>query len=602
MILKRLYELAEREGLLDDPAFERLPVPFIINLGPDGQYLGVEQRRGTVTIPSRKKDAPPKTKPDKGKEIDAPKAHGNTANRGFARFFVDTLPRVVPVDDEPKSASSRETFWQQIGRAAQETSDPALRAVRAFGTELATDSRLAERVRADIESNKPSPGDRCTLAWHPDGGATIVERDAVRSWYRTFFAAIASDREEAGPQGLCQITGAVGPLPTTHPTKIAGVPGGMAAGVSLVSYDKAAFESYELDGTANAGIGYRAADGYTRALNALAADKLPGRHKTSLRLAQVLFLFWTRDKTDIADVMQLDQPEPEQVARLIESAKKGKLAYAADPRDFYCLCLSGNAARAIVRDYLEAPLPEVKANLGQWFSDLRIIDAFSGEITATFPLWILAASTVRDSDDMSPNLPPVLMSAAIKGTAIPDHVLAACLRRIRLESGSRQFAPPRMGLIKLILNRNTNQGGLHMSETLDPTAAAQSEGYACGRLLAFLARCQSPRDYGASAQILERYFGSASTSPRFVLPVLLRLNRHHIRKVRDDNPGFAFNLEQELEERLLPFRPAPDRDPDFPAILGLHEQGRFALGFYQQRAAYRAASAERRAAEQNGNQ
>jgi len=601
MILKRLHELAERERLLDDPAFERLHVPFIINLGPDGQYLGIEQRRGTVPVPGGRKNAPPRTRPDKGMEIDAPKAHGNTATAGFARYFVDTLARVLPLDDEAKSARSRATFWRQIDEAAEKTRDPALLAVRAFGRARTEDAALANRIRRDIEAERPAPGDRCTFAWHPDGGATIVERDAVRSWYRQFFEQTASGREAAGPQGLCQITGEFGPIPTSHQTKIANIPGGMASGVSLVSYDKAAFESYGLDRAVNAGIGYRAADGYTRALNALAADKLPGRPRTSLRLGTVLFLFWTRDKVDFADLMQLDQPEPEQVARLIESAARGRLFGSTDPQDFYCLCLSGNAARAVVRDYLEAPVPEVRGNLGHWFRDLRIVDETSGEPTAAFPLWMLAGATLRDTKDMPPDLPAALMSAALKGAPVPVHVLAACLRRIRAESGQRAFAPARMGLIKLVLNRNTKEGGLYMSERLDPAAAAKSEGYACGRLLAFLARCQSPRDYGTSAQILERYFGSASTAPRSVLPVLLRLNRHHIRKVRDENPGVAFNLEQELEERLAPFRRTPEQDPDFPAILSLHEQGRFALGFYHQRAAYRAASAERKGAEPNAS-
>src|SRR5207247_2475280 len=125
----------------------------------------------------------------------------------------------------------------------------------------------------------------------------------------------------------------------------------------------------------------------------------------------------------------------------------------ASERDFYCLCLSGNGARAIVRDYLEAPLPEVRANLGQWFQDLQITDdsyTGQGEITGSFSLWKLATATVRDADDLPPDLPAELMSAALKGTGIPDHVLATCLRRIRVESGWEQFRPARMGLIKLI--------------------------------------------------------------------------------------------------------------------------------------------------------
>src|SRR5262249_46311395 len=104
---------------------------------------------------------------------------------------------------------------------------------------------------------------------------------------------------------------------------------------------------------------------------------------------------------------------------------------------------------------------------------------------------------------------------------------------------------------------------------------------------------------GTSAQILERYFGSASTAPRSVFPVLLRLNRHHLKKIRDERPpGFAVNLEKELEQRLEPFRMENSHDPDFPALLSLPEQGRFALGFYHQRADYRKQSADRKAAEQ----
>ena len=41
MILQRLYELAVRERMLDDPAFEELPVKFAIQIGSDGKYLGM---------------------------------------------------------------------------------------------------------------------------------------------------------------------------------------------------------------------------------------------------------------------------------------------------------------------------------------------------------------------------------------------------------------------------------------------------------------------------------------------------------------------------------------------------------------------------------
>ena len=140
-----------------------------------------------------------------------------------------------------------------------------------------------------------------------------------------------------------------------------------------------------------------------------------------------------------------------------------------------------------------------------------------------------------------------------------------------------------------------------MPEQLSDDLSEQSAAYACGRLLAFLARCQSPKDFGAGAQILDRFFGAASTAPRAVFPLLLRLNRHHLRKIRDEMAGFAFRLEEELEQRLQPFRHVEGSEPDFPAVLSLVEQGRFSLGFYHQRAQYRSSSAERKAAEQARN-
>lgn len=602
MILNRLYEFALREALLDDPAFESLPVPFVIHLAANGDFQRVEERRGDVVTPSKKKGAPPKTKPDKGIEIPVPKAHGNTANKGFARYFVDTLPRVLPMNDDAKSAASRATFWEQVANAARETSDAALEAVSAFGCQLAADSDLAARVRAEVEALKPAAGDRCTLAWSPDEGRTIMGRDVVRAWYRGFFAGVSAERQEASDQGYCQITGEYGPLARSHSTKIVGVPNGLPAGVSVVSFDKPAFESYGLDGAVNAGIGYRAADGYTRALNALLADKWPSGRRSCLKSGGVAFLFWTRAAEQDDFWTLLERPDSGDVRRLLGSVDSGQQSHGISSNDFYMLCISGNAARAVVRDYLEQPLVAAKEHLRRWFDDLRIVDHFSSEVRADFPVWMLANSTIRTGDALPPAVLPALVRAALAGAAVGENILAACLRRMRVETGSAQFSPARMALTKLVLNRLPHSGDLKMTETLDETAGDRSLGYACGRLLALLARCQAgalgQKDYGASAPILERYYGAASTTPRSIFAVLLRLNRHHLRKVRDENPGFAYNLEQEIERRLDCFRGSADSDPDFPALLSLPEQGRFALGFYQQRAAYRAATLDRRAAEQ----
>ena len=96
MIIQRLYELAQRENLIAGIAFEKTAIPFMVVFDSNGGYLGVLDRRVMQTIPGRGQNPKPKSVLDSGKEILCPRAHGNPANKGFARYFVDTLPRVLP--------------------------------------------------------------------------------------------------------------------------------------------------------------------------------------------------------------------------------------------------------------------------------------------------------------------------------------------------------------------------------------------------------------------------------------------------------------------------------------------------------------------------
>jgi CRISPR-associated protein Csd1 len=573
MILKRLYELAEREKLLDDPAFETLPVPIIIKVDDSGKYLGLEDRYGEIAVPSKKD--PAKTKRGDGKKLSVPKPHGNTANAGFARYFADTLARVLPVSDEKKSVASRKTFWRQIAKAAAATNDPALIAVSGFGRSIEDDSHLANRIRTEIAAIKPDAGDRCTFAWFPDEGMTILDRSTVTDWWREFYGDFDKSRQGKGPRGICQVTGEFGPIATVHATKLSGIPGGIASGVSLISNDKQAFESYGLEGAANAAIGYRAADGYTRAIQALVQEKLHGSKITS---AGDLFLFWSRDKNTVDELVAcLDGTNPETVARLLQSPYAGQEAKVADENTFYCLALSSNLARAVVRDYLEAPISEVKEKLRDWFTHLRITSPTGVEITTVFPLWQLALATALDSAAVSPTTPPQLLAGAIKGRIIGDNILAACLRRLHAE-GSHGFTAIRLGLIKLILIRK----GITMSEQVMESG---SPAYVCGRLMAVFERAQWGALGDVNANVVDKFYGTASTAPGLVFPRLFKSARQYISKLENDKPGMAANIEKDLENLC-------SKVVQLPHLLKLDQQGEFALGFYHQRAEYRRQGAE----------
>ncbi|MFY9412177.1 MAG: type I-C CRISPR-associated protein Cas8c/Csd1, partial [Dethiobacteria bacterium] len=70
-----------------------------------------------------------------------------------------------------------------------------------------------------------------------------------------------------------------------------------------------------------------------------------------------------------------------------------------------------------------------------------------------------------------------------------------------------------------------------------------------------------------------RYFGAASASPGSVFPILLRLVQHHIAKAE-----YGRLIDKRIEEVISLI-------DSFPAYLNLEDQGRFVLGYYQQRQA-----------------
>jgi CRISPR-associated protein Csd1 len=602
VILQRLYELAVRENLLDDPAFEVLPVPYLVLVGEGGEYLGFQNIRGVQTIPSQKKGAPPKEVPDKGRPLKVPRAHGNTASQGFARFFADTLPRVLPLvtdeKDQKKADASRKTFWEQIDRAADESNDPVLRGLQAFGRRL---DEFTDRIRADAAREEPALTDRVTFAYRPSGGRTLLEEDGSRRWYADHFAGVSANKQDAGPVGVCQVTGTVGPIPTSHPTKLQGVPGGMSVGVSLISFDKPAFGHYGLDGTENAGIGCPAMDGYLRALDSLLKNALPSNKerggKSKLVIGGTAFLYWTKDARDVGFISLLDDPADDPLKVLLDSVASGKnAADTLDADPFYLLALSGNSARAVVRGYLETTLPAAKANVAKWFKDLAIADTSknsAGAVNDKFPLWQLALATAFDSDAVAPDTGERLLTAALTGGAIPDSLLALCLKRLMAE-GSEAFRAGRMALIKLVLTRR----GIPVSEQLDPTRRTRPTWY--GRLLAVFEQIQYAALGPVNANVVDKFYGTFSAAPAMVFARLFANAQNHLKKLRgDEEKGGAFKELNDMLEALTTLLPASPPKQHLP----LQDQGRFALGYYHEQAAKskriadRIADRERRKAE-----
>ncbi len=244
----------------------------------------------------------------------------------------------------------------------------------------------------------------------------------------------------------------------------------------------------------------------------------------------------------------------------------------------FCLAVvSANTGRLVIREWIRVPIESSLDYLGRYILALQIIDP-GGERTRAFPIReMLSALKVT-----SPNILRGLLRTAYAGHHVPPRILEAAVRRMRVvahTSGHRSAKDNEYHIlasaVKLAMTHGTREA--EILEKLDITR--NKPGYLCGRLLAVLEELQrrASRDR-LNVTLVERFFGSASTSPVTVFPGLLKLaETAYLPKIRKENLGYV-KMKTSLQEVCAQL------DNQFPSTFTLKEQGEFMLGFYHQRA------------------
>jgi len=247
-------------------------------------------------------------------------------------------------------------------------------------------------------------------------------------------------------------------------------------------------------------------------------------------------VFWTREQTEFNAFSYLANPDPQAVKNLLESPYIAQQIYGLHANDFYALALSANAARAVIRDWIETTVPNVESNLKQWFQDQKIVDAY-GEVARPLSVYALAASVYRDaSKEMLPAVSTILVNVALSGGRLPDDLLARLVRRNRVE---RDVTYPRAALIKLVLTTQ-NRDAMSEMQTLNPNPQleeSERSAYHCGRLLAQLESIQRAAIGKVNASLTDRYYGAASSAPANAFAPLMRGARAHLSKLKKTAPG-----------------------------------------------------------------
>lgn len=381
---------------------------------------------------------------------------------------------------------------------------------------------------------------------------------------------------------VCLITGELDNPSTLH-TSIKGVMGAQTSGANIVSFNLRPFRSYGKEQGDNAPVGKAAMFAYTTALNQL----LSRQSKQKIQVGDASTVFWAEKtcqfETDFASIFSepsKDDPNANTqcIRSLLEAPKTGEYYTEAQDFEFFVLGLAPNAARLSVRFWFTGTVKFFAANIRQHFEDLAIVKpTYEQEY---YSLWrlLLQMAVQGKTENIPPNISGDLMKAILQGTAYPQSLLQGVLRRIRSDAEQR-ITPIRAALIKAYINRyyrnhpRMDEKELEMALDTNQT----SVGYQLGRLMATLGKIQEEASPNINATVTDRYYGAACTTPVAVFGTLMRSVRHHLDKL--ESTGRKIYFEQLMGEII-------SHVSEFPAHLDLHEQGRFAVGFYHQRQAF----------------
>jgi CRISPR-associated protein Csd1 len=625
MLLKLLNDFAQSRHLLDDLAFSSKSVRWIIPIDSEGNLIG-QGPRETVGEKNR------------GLEYSAPQTSRPKNAGGIAEFLADNIIGLFGLDSEPDkdldNANKRQQrdanntakyvdFWRQIQDALKATQCQALQALLKFHEKTqaspsflrwgtANDPKPNEKpawwLRSALGTETKLGPDNFTFEVEGFDGLLINDESTLRPYWRNIYQKEIDDKNITAKRGICLITGETNsPIAATHSPKVKGIPNTQSFGAAIVSFDKAAFTSYGFDQSQNSPSSINASTAYCSALNYLL-----GQEDHNIRIGQTSVCFWAKETKQASSLIaqMFNRPKVENVKAYFKQIRSGINRELLQKDKFYSVTLSGNAGRIVVRHWLHITLEEALANFEQWFEDLQIMPygvpsvydnpkkkpKEKSEGMPPLALFRLACSTVRDSKDLQAETLTQLYRAALEGTAPPVLFLKPILSRLTLDLPKQGLGlltnSSRFALLRLIVNRN-KKGDEPMIqpqvfETSDPA-------YNAGRLLAILDSLQRSA-HGANfdgATVSEKYFASASTTPNTAFSLLWKTHSHHLKKLRqqgDKGKRAANKIKESIIQTVTLFQPdKPGEPPELPRHFNLVEQGRFALGFYQQMAVRKAA-------------
>jgi CRISPR-associated protein Csd1 len=563
MILQALanyYERKNAEGTpgLEPEGFKNVEIPFLIVIKKDGSFAAIEDTRSRTGNRLT------------GRNFLVPKVfEGSRTGNVEANLLWDKASYVFGAGtktDRDRLVKQKAKFREIILKYF-----PNYREYEGVSAVLAFLDKFADQAKKDELWDEICDSDP-NLGFKLDGKLELIcSSDQVRH--------VLAERKQLSEKGICLITGREEQLVRLE-NPIKGLRGSGKAESHLVSFNESAYWSYGKTKDrrqANAPIGKTSSSAYVAAINYLKRKD----SKQVMLVGDATTLFWGGRKNKMEDLFadlfgEPAKDNPDQltsaVKNLYSAPTSGAPPLDEDYTPFFVLGLAPNAARIAVRFWHAGTVGETARRIRRHFEDCAVIRGPNQPEYLSFFRLLVSTASQGKADNIVPNLGGEFMKAILAGTPYPLTLLSAAVRRCRAE---REITYSRAALIKGVLAREARYYQKMEKEVgmgLDP--GNMNVGYRLGRLFAVLEKAQEEANPGINATILDRFYGAASSTPVAAFPHLMKLKNHHLSKL--ENRGRAVNLEKAIGEIVCGIE-------DFPAHLSLHDQGRFAVGYYHQR-------------------
>ncbi|MCC2097365.1 MAG: type I-C CRISPR-associated protein Cas8c/Csd1, partial [Hyphomicrobiales bacterium] len=286
------------------------------------------------------------------------------------------------------------------------------------------------------------------------------------------------------------------------------------------------------------------------------------------------------DEDARAEETALNTASTKDVLAKLDRIRKGEPLAQVEPKlahgvRFHVLGLAPNAARLSVRFYFEDDFGVLAENYRNYCQDMAVDPP---DRSPNPPLWryLLELAVQRKRENVPPKIAGDWMRAILGGTQYPHTLLTSALMRIRSDGTVNAL---RVSMLKAVLIRNYN---MEAPVSLDPDN--RNKGYILGRLFAVYEETQrAALGNNVNATIKDKFYSSASATPRKVFAMLNSGSANHLSKVAKTNRGRSVNLGKLLDDIMAVMSPADD---PFPASFSAQEQAMFGLGYHHQHAEF----------------